>query len=301
MIFTKNQVSNLMNIIDFTTSMFIVTQMGEDVLSSYDKYIFNKFGFDINKIVEKYPPYLQSFMFGRLTSWLSDNQASQIAYKDFEKYLKSGQYFPLTTKEQNLYDISINRSYGHIKNLAEKRKGVLQTSITEEDVRREISEGIKNRTSKQRIISNWGNKTGDWQRDYLRIAETEHNDIFQLGRVAQIEERSGNQAQVYKHVFPGACRHCIRLYMNGGVNGVPKLFTVEELMANGTNIGRKVADWLPVVGSTHPFCRCNNHEKDPDERWDEEKHQFVLPEKYEQKIKRTKKNKLTVGDKVFWV
>ena len=301
MIFTKAQVENLLNIIDFTTSLFITTQLGEDSLSTHDKYILNKFGFDYKKIIQKYPPYLQSFMFGRLTAWLSDNQSSQIAYKDFEKYLTSKQYIPLTKKEKTLYDISINRSYNHIKNLSNKRKDHLKQTISEEDVRSEISESIKERTSIQNIVSNWGNKTGDWQRDYGRIAETEMNSIFQLGRATQIEEQFGTDQLVWKQVFPLACRHCIKLYLTGGIGSQPKLFTLQELQENGTNVGRKVADWLPVVDSTHPFCRCHLYYLPEGQRWNEEKGKFEYPEKYVQKIKRTQKNKITVGDKVFWV
>jgi hypothetical protein len=301
MIFTSKQVESLLSIIDFSTSVFVTTQMGENVLSTYDKYILNKFGFDIDKIKAKYPPFLQSFLFGRLTGWLSDNQASQIAYNDFEKHLKSGQYFPLTKKEQTLYDISINRSYDHIKNLASKRKDELKRMISEEDVRNEISEAISKRKSIQNIVSEWGTKTGDWQRDYGRIAETEMNTIFQLGRATQIEERYAKDQKVYKQVFEGSCRHCIRLYLTGGIGSQPRIFTLQELQENGTNIGLKVADWKPIVGSTHPYCRCNLQFLPKGQTWDKEKKDFVYPEKYEQVIKRTQKNKLTVGDKVFWV
>lgn len=301
MIFTSKQVENLLSIIDFSTSVFVTTQMGRDVLSTYDKYILNKFGFDIDKIATKFPPFLQSFLFGRLTGWLSDNQASQIAYNDFEKHLKSGQYFPLTKKEQTLYNISINRSYDHIKNLAYKRKDELKRMISEEDIRDEISEAIEKRKSISNIVSEWGTKTGDWQRDYGRIAETEMNTIFQLGRATQIEERYGKDQKVYKQVFEGSCRHCIRLYLTGGIGSQPRIFTLQELQENGTNIGLKVSDWKPVISSVHPYCRCQLQFLPKGQIWDKGKKDFVYPEKYEQVIKRTQKNKLTVGDKVFWV
>jgi len=267
MIFTKQQTEKLLEIIDFHTAMFVTTQMGEDVLSSYDKFILGKFGFNVKKIVEKYPPYLQSFLFGRLTGWLSENQASKIVYKDFNKYLKSGQYFPLTKQEQTMYDLSIQRSYGHIKNLGVKRKDELTRQINEEEVRKELSEAIKKRESIQTIISNWGHKHENWQRDYGRIAETEMNSIFQLGRALQLKEKHGAEVKVFKNVFPGACRHCIRLYLTGGIGSKPKLFTIEELQANGSNIGRKVADWKPVVESTHPFCFDKKTEVLTNEGW----------------------------------
>lgn len=301
MIFTRQQTEKLMDIIDFHTAMFITTQMGDNVLSSRDRYMLKKFGFDIRKIVQKYPPYLQSFLFGRLTGWLSENQASSLVYKDFEKHLKSGQYFPLTSQEQTMYDLSLQRSYSHIKNLGVRRKDELTRQINEEEVRRELSEAISKRKSIQNIISNWGHKHENWQRDYGRIAETEMNSIFQLGRTMQLKEKYGEDSKVFKNVFPGACRHCIRLYLTGGIGSKPKLFTIAELQANGSNIGRKVADWKPVVESTHPFCRCTVQYVPEGMEWSEEKKMFVYPEKYERKIERKSKIKITVGDKKFEV
>lgn len=300
MIFTKKQIENLFNIIDFTTSLFITTQMGDEVLSTHDHYILKKFGFDINKIKRDYPPYLQSFLFGRLTGWLEDNQSSQIVYSDFEKYLKSKQYFPLTQKEKSLYEISIRRSYNHIKDLAEKRKGVLSKAISEEDVRRELSGSIKDRTSVQKIISNWGTQTGNWQRDYGRITETELNSIFNLGRATTIGEKYGMETKVWKHTFDGACRHCIRLHCTAGIGSKPILKPLSEIISNGSNIGRKVADWLFTIDSEHPFCRCILKYFLEGMVWDSEINDFVWPDKYERKIERKSKIKIEVGDKTFW-
>ena len=301
MIFTKDQIENLLEIIDLHTSMFIVTQMGGDVLSTYDKYILRKFGFNISKITREYPPYLQSFIFGRLTAWLSDNQANSIAYSDFKTYLSSGQYFPLTKKEKSLYDLSISRSYKHIKNLGDKRKDEFTKQLTEEDIRREIAGSFENRTSIQTIISNWGHQTDNWQRDYGRIAETELNTIFQLGRALQIEQKYGLEQRVYKTVYPQACRHCIKLYLTNGIGSQPKIFTLKQLLENGSNVGRRVDEWKAVIESTHPFCRCNLYTVPEGTVWDEEKKMFVYPEKYERKIERKSKVIITVGTKRFEV
>jgi hypothetical protein len=299
MIFEQQQIEKLLEIIDLHSSLFITSQMGEDVLSSFDKYILNKFGFDVKNIVQKYPPYFQNFIFGRLTSWLSDNQASRIVYSDFKKHLETGQYFPLTNQEQNLYSIAKKRSYSHIKNLGSKMKETLTTNISEEDVRRELSESISKRKSIQSIISEWGNKTGNWQRDYGRIAETEMNSIFNLGRATQFKERHGEDSKAYKTVYSGACRHCQRLYTTAGVGSKPRIFTLEQLILNGSNIGRKVADWKAVIDSTHPFCRCMLKTIPPGTEWDEDKKMFLYPEKYERKIERKSKVIITVGDKKF--
>ena len=60
--------------------------------------------------------------------------------------------------------------------------------------------------------------------------------------------------KVFKDVFVGGCRHCIRLYLTGGIGSQPKIFKISDLIANGDNIGVKVNDWKPVISSTHPHC-----------------------------------------------
>ena len=84
--------------------------------------------------------------------------------------------------------------------------------------------------------------------------ETELNNVWQLGRAQTIEERQGKEALVFKDVFAGGCRSCIKLYTTDGIGSKPRVFKLSELQANGDNIGKKQTDWLPVIGSTHPHC-----------------------------------------------
>lgn len=51
------------------------------------------------------------------------------------------------------------------------------------------------------------------------------------------------------------CQWCGKFY---GVKE-PKLFTLAELQANGSNYGKPKSEWKPVVGATHPKCRCELH------------------------------------------
>lgn len=60
---------------------------------------------------------------------------------------------------------------------------------------------------------------------------------------------------VFKRPNPDACKHCKRLYLEkDGIT--PKVFKLTDLMANGNNIGLKVADWKPTLGIVHPHCQC---------------------------------------------
>lgn len=61
--------------------------------------------------------------------------------------------------------------------------------------------------------------------------------------------------KVFKRPNPDACKHCKRLYLERD-GMTPKIFTLAELMANGTNIGKKVAEWKPTLGIIHAHCQC---------------------------------------------
>ena len=63
----------------------------------------------------------------------------------------------------------------------------------------------------------------------------------------------------------------------------PIIFKLSELKANGTNVGRKVADYLPVVGSLHPRCRCTLNKFQDGYVWNESKRVFEAPKGYKQR------------------
>ena len=311
MLFTLDQIQQITGIIDFHSSYLIFQVLGKESLSPFDKITLEQNGIDIASLVDKFPPYWQSYIFGRLTAQLNNYQAGKIEYNDFLKYIQRGQYIPLSNTEKQSYEIARQKSYGHIKGLGDKIKSQVNDIITEEVYRTredyekiigdEIKRGVADRKSIQSIVSEIGHRTGEWNRDWGRIVETEMQDIFNRGRAEQIKNDKGSDVLVYKEVYPKACRHCIRLYLTNGVGSQPKLFSLQELEANGTNIGLKVNDWKPTISPCHPHCRCDLNYLPKDYVWDEEKKRFDVPKNYTPKVARTSKVKITVGDKVFEV
>ena len=124
---------------------------------------------------------------------------------------------------------------------------------------------------------------------------------YEEGRAANIEYELGKDAIVYKDVYPGACRHCIRLYLTNGFGSQPRLFKLSALRANGTNIGRKPVDWLAVLGPIHPWCRCTLNKLPPGYKWDDKTKDFVPPANYVIGDWRKSKIKITIGDKTMLV
>ena len=307
---TPKKLQQLLEIISLNHKVFGVQVVGEGQLTFEDHKLFKKYGINLNEIKQKYPELLRSFHWGRLSQLLR-NKAPQVAEKDFMEYLYRGQYIPLNQSEKYALNYVENKCFNHIKNL-EQRIGQTVTNIFnendpnlrisyEEAIRDSVKRAVIERKGVQSIVSDIGHKMNDWERDLGRIAETELNDAMQYGRAEQIKREDGADTEVYKTVYPGACRHCIRLYTTRGIGSKPIIFKLSELVANGTNIGKKVADWVATVGSTHPWCRCQIEKILKGYVWDQDKKSFVLPKIEGDKYGARGLVKVTVGDKTFTV
>lgn len=103
------------------------------------------------------------------------------------------------------------------------------------------------------LRSDLGHAMGNWTRDWQRIAMTESNNAIQEGTASSIEEEHGADVLCSKMPRPDACHDCKRLYLR---DGQPIIFKLSELRANGTNVGRRKADWKPTIEAIHPWCGC---------------------------------------------
>ncbi len=121
-------------------------------------------------------------------------------------------------------------------------------------IRREVSDAIVRRDTARQLASAIGRQTGDWSRNLDRIARTELQEAHQYGWAAHFRSTTGNDTLVAKRVDDGACDDCRRLYLEP--DGKPKIFALDEIEANGTNVGLKRSQWKAVVGTVHPYCHC---------------------------------------------
>lgn len=117
----------------------------------------------------------------------------------------------------------------------------------------EVVQSIQGRTSTTDLKIALGHLEEDWTRNWHRVSVTEKHNAMMLGLASQIRSESGD-ALVAIRAMPDACEHCKRLHV--GPDGQPRIFRLSQLEANGTNVGRKARDWLPVVGPVHPNCQC---------------------------------------------
>ena len=269
MIFTPEELQRLFNIIDFRFAKIAADVLGDKVLSKQDILLLDKYAPKWRNELKKFPPYYQSYLFGRLSGVLSKKQLDSLSYKDFEGYLTKMQFEKPTKLDMAAYDISLKKTYSYLKGIGDRVKAQLASSVSNQEmqilvekqrqkdletIKEELSRGVLEKKSVPQIVSDIGHKLDEWQHDWGRVVETEMQNIYELGAAQRIAKEHGVDAKVYKTVYGGACNFCIRFYTTNGIGSKPRIFKLADLMANGTNVGRKQKDWLPTVGPVHPFC-----------------------------------------------
>lgn len=125
-------------------------------------------------------------------------------------------------------------------------------------VRATLATGMLERQTRAEVARELAEATGDWSRDMRRVAHTELHRAHQTGSAQTMLERAQARGdadvEVSFVVRPDACPKCRGLYLKP--NGEKRMFSLSEVVANGTNVGRKAAAWQPVVPPLHPNCTC---------------------------------------------
>jgi hypothetical protein len=267
MIFTPNQIEELMGILEKYTLTFVAKHVGTDILSKQDRDLLRMAGVDIAKINANASNIAQSFKFGMLSDALGSSGAKGMTYEGFKKLLNTGKFIPLNRKEEGALTSLKYQTYTDMKGLTSKMQtDVRQKLVMADKVNNEVKHSPKVTEAAKRAIehrkgvtfmaSELGHMTGKWGKDLGRISDFVMHTAFDEGRAMGFERRDGENALVYKDVYPGACKHCVKHYLDGGIGSAPKVFKLADLKANGTNVGRKAAEYQPVIGPLHPWCRC---------------------------------------------
>ncbi len=303
--FTPIQIQEILDIIEFQSNFFIAGNISGKFLNKEDRDFLKKLNIDFETQFKDFTPFQQSFYFGRLVSILGPLKSKDVDLNDFKKYLRRGQFQTLSNYEKKTLEYLEDKTFNHIKDLKETIKTTITNKIKEielinqEQYQKVIGDAVKKnvieRNTVSSIVSEKGNYTKDWSRDLGRIAETELQNAYEYGKMMAFNEQG--EGEYYKHVYGGACRHCIRLYLTNGVGSEPILFSYDKLLENGTNIGRKVNDWKATIGPIHPRCRCDLRRKHKGDIWDSSLGTFI-PVKKE---KSAGEIKIFVGDKTFIV
>lgn len=292
-----------MGVINFYHTLFIGENVGKNTLTKKDIQILKSRGIDIEALPEK-ALVEYAYQFGIISEALGDKRSAKLTFEELKRFIASKNYIPLTKSEQSTLEYIKQQLYSDIKGLGNRiSRDFSQVAIEvdqkqrlkyEETIKDEAAKAIEQRASLSKLSSELGHKTQDWARDFDRIADYTMHNAYQHGIATQLMKQYGDKVKVFYSVYDQACNHCQSTYLTKGIGSEPKTFLITELIANGSNIGRKVKDWLPSVSPLHPWCRCTMHHLPENAVWSIEKKQFIIG-RNDYGVKRKSRIKVTIS------
>ena len=108
---------------------FILNQLGPTYLTAAEKALLLAAGIDVNKYVNKKGVIEHAFYFGILADAIGDDRAKKMDYPQFQKFLASKNYIPLTAEEEYALQQVKNRAYTDITNLGARMRSSLSNSV----------------------------------------------------------------------------------------------------------------------------------------------------------------------------
>lgn len=304
MIFNQGQIQDMLSILKRYELVFIAGQLGLDYLSQSDKDILIAAGINLDKYKNKKGVIEHAFLFGILAEAIGDARAKKMTYAQFQKFLASGNFIPLTEEEEFALQTVKNRAYTDITSLGNRmrtglsnvvlRNNQQQTLVVQNMIKQKTIKAVELRMGSRGLAADLAETSQDWEVDWLRIAYYLTHEAYNSGRAQSILKEYGADAEVYFDVYPGACQRCRELYLTDpeDPDSEPIVFKLKDIIANGNNIGRKVKEWKPTISPTHPYCRCTINHKKAGFAWDAELRAFTKP------IKKTSTNPKLKGVKL---
>lgn len=289
MIFNRFQINDMISILKKYELMFIAGQLGIDFLSAADRAILTASGIDLKHFTNKKGVIEHAFLFGVLSEAIGSSRAKGMNYKQFKRFLSSGNFVPLTESEVFALEGVKNRAYNDITNLGNRmrnatsntvlRSNQQQSLLVQDMIKKKTISSLKLRTGARGLAADLARTSKDWEVDWLRIAQYLTHEAFNSGRAQSILKNYGSDAEVYFDVYEGACKHCKRLFLENQYSddSEPIIFKLKDIIANGNNIGRKVTEYLATISPIHPYCRCTINHKKKNMGWDSTLRAFTKP------------------------
>lgn len=122
-------------------------------------------------------------------------------------------------------------------------------------IRQKVVEAQEQGKSAKMLAGELAKATKDWGRNWLRIARTELQGAYNEGVLMEHVRWDGPSARIGRVPESSACPDCKTHFLDD--SGVPRIFTAQELVNNGVNVGKPRRDWKPTVWPMHPNCRCD--------------------------------------------
>lgn len=200
-----------------------------------------------------------AYLYGALLAALEDKASAKMGLQDFHARLRKDP-LPLSAYEREAVKWAGIQAAEWIVGLGNRIGANLTRTLINEDlaleartkdmVRDKTALNLARRETVGKLKSDMGWATKDWARDWDRISVTEKQNSLLYGQKNALREQYGDPL-VFRRPMPDACADCKKLL---APSGLPRVFRLSALEGNGTNFGRKRADWQPVVGAIHPHC-----------------------------------------------
>lgn len=260
----QSEIQELFNIIKKNSLFYIASQLGKHLLLPEDKIFLKSKGIDLSKIKSVLSPIEQAYIFGHISTLLENKVVKKMDFNDFKRYLKSDNWIPLVNEERAAIQSLEQFAYNEITGLGNKQIQKLMGKVIEFDqklkdqqiktIKDKSKEALFRRENKGWLASELREHANDWSRDWGRVADYIMTYAYSKGSTEAAKKRDGENAKVWMSVYNQACKYCIKSYLTAGIGSRPKVFLVSELEANGSNIGRKADETLPIIPPHHPNC-----------------------------------------------
>ncbi len=205
-----------------------------------------------------------SYLYGQLVAILESAQIAKMGYAEFKKFLAKNP-IPLSKVEHQAIQMATESAAQYCRGLGNTVNVDTGAVLIEADAKlRATTEAgivdatvlnIARRQSVKQLKTDLGWMAKDWARDWTRIAVTEKQTAMLHGQGDAYRKEHGGDVLVAKRPMNDACQWCKKVYRDP--NDQPRIFKLSTLEANGTNVGRKAADYRATIGTLHPFCLCN--------------------------------------------
>lgn len=259
LLLTPEQLQEIRQIIEDHHDAFAVNTIGAETVSAETLEALREKGL-INVKIESVK---DAYIYGQMLAMVQSGNVAGMDYSEFKSYLKRNP-IPLSVAETHAVQMAQASAGQYCRGLGNRVNLATGATIIEADatlrartegiIRDATALNIARRETVQKLKSDLGWATKDWARDWKRIAVTEKQNALQRGIADHYRDQYGPDVLVAKRAMASACPQCQRAY--NGPDGQPRIFRLSDLEANGTNVGRKAADTLPVVGAHHPGCLC---------------------------------------------
>lgn len=267
MVSSKETIEKIKEIIEKYHNALMITALGTSAIKPSELKMLEEAGIDVSKKASMMALAYHHNMLNR-----DGDPTAPTSVED----MQDQQSAPGVRHEGEAHEYAVEHSEENVKNLITKMKqdvsarieGIIRdnnqsykmNALQNLDRTDAADEMVKEATLSQ-LKRNLRATSSDANRDWSRVVSTEISNIIGIGSTDRIvtdnREKDLDDVYVYRIVKNDAalCKYCRKFYLDS--DGSPKVYKLSTLLANGSNYGKKAADWTSVIGATHPRERCS--------------------------------------------